>query len=120
MSEIGHNNPTIDISAKDLLELIREVGDMKDTVTEATGKVGARVKEIVKDNEWHKGAFGLIRKIEAMSQTERNDFLRTFDALYEILMENAWRTELDDLLSGIGDEEPEESEEETEEGEESE
>lgn len=109
----GHNSD-ISIEFDDLVTLLEEMDDKKKAVDEATGKLRSKLKEILDDQEWHKGGLAHIRKIHSMSETERADFLRTFKPLFSVMLENQWNSELQDMLDGLGNEEEraEEGEEE--------
>lgn len=108
-SAIGHNSK-VEISFVELKTILTDLEDTQQTITEATGRHRQKIKEILEDQKWNKSALATIRKINGQSETERADFLRTFDALYRVMMEAVWMGELDDLLSDMesDDEEGEE------------
>lgn len=84
---------------------IDELANKQKTISEATGALRSRLKEILEQTEHHKGAFAMIRKIDGMSQTARADFLRTFEELFDAMMSYKWRDEMRDMLDGTGEEE---------------
>jgi hypothetical protein len=102
MPDIGDNS-AIEIDAAELQRLLDELECKKKAVTEATGALRARLKEILDDTGWHKGALQTIRQIASMSETKRADFLRTFEQMFDALMEHGWRQEMVDLLDARGE-----------------
>jgi hypothetical protein len=97
MSDIGDNS-AMEIDAGELQQLLDELEGKKKAVAEATGSLRGRLKEILDDTGWHKGALQAIRQIASMSETRRADFLRTFEPMFDALMEHGWRQEMVDLL----------------------
>lgn len=100
---LGHNLPEIEYD--DLRELLDALSDKKRSVDESNGKLRAALKGIIDDRGFHAGGFATIRKIDAMSETERADFLRTFNALYTAMKAGKWDQESSDLLSATEAEE---------------
>ena len=91
------------ISAKDLQAILVDLDGFKKSVSEATGRLNAKLKFYIEDQEWHKGAVSMLRKIDALSPKERADFLRTFDNKYNLLKVCKWDAESKDMLDGIDD-----------------
>lgn len=90
---------------------LSELKNMLLSVNEENGKLRSRIKAILTKEDWHKGAFGDIRKIEKMSKTARADYLRTFKPLFDIMYEAEWKQEIGDLLSELeAESDPEETE----------
>lgn len=102
MAEAGHNSE-IDIDAGELQQLLDELESKQKAVSEANGTLRARIKEILDDTGWHKGALATIRSIANMSETKRADFLRTFEPMFDALMEAGWRQEMRDMLDAEGE-----------------
>jgi hypothetical protein len=63
--------------------LLREVALKKTRVKSLNDEIGQRVAEAVENGHLHKGAFGLMVRINAMEEEKRNDFLRSFDLYRE-------------------------------------
>ena len=91
------------ISAKDLQAILVDLDGFKKSVSEATGRLNAKLKFYIEDQEWHKGAVSMLRKIDALSPKERADFLRTFDNKYNLLKVCKWDAESKDMIDGIDD-----------------
>lgn len=104
---IGHNIEALEdaagISAKDLQAILVDLDGFKKSVSEATGRLNAKLKFYIEDQEWHKGAVSILRKIDALSPKERADFLRTFDDKYNLLKVCKWDAESKDMIDGIDD-----------------
>ena len=99
--DIGDNSE-IDVDIGELEDFLSDLEDKQKAITEATGKLRATLKGILKDTGWHKGAFATIRKLAALSETERADFLRTFKPLFETMLEQGgWANEMNDLVDQI-------------------
>lgn len=97
---IGHN---ISISHEELREILDGTKDTQRAVSEANGKHRQGIKTVIEERDWHAKAFGDIRKIDAMSETERADYLRTFKPLFAAMMDAEWEEQLQDLLSDVDD-----------------
>ncbi|MAI35056.1 MAG: hypothetical protein CMM07_25740 [Rhodopirellula sp.] len=76
-----------------------ELKDLKLEVNETNGRLRSRIKAILQTEDWHKGAFADLRKIDNMSQTGRADYLRTFVPGFMAFFKLAWEAEMGDLLS---------------------
>jgi len=100
MSDQGHNS-NVELDIDELLSFLNELDDKKLTVNEANGTLRSRIKEILGERDWNKGAFADIRKIHAMSETARADYLRTFSVLFDGMMSEFWETEMRDLLDQL-------------------
>lgn len=96
-ASIGDNS-NLDVDYKDLQAYLDELKDKAHGVAEATSSLRTRIKSIIEEKGYHKGALGMIRQIENMSQTARADFLRTFEPMFDAMVENKWRAESDDML----------------------
>ena len=87
-----------------LEKYLRELADKKKAVGERNGKLRARLKDILKKEGYHARAMSMIRDIDAMSETELADFMRTFKPMFEAMYEFFWKAYIDnDLLAGAGD-----------------
>ena len=95
------DNSGINVDASQLNEFLLDLEDKQKTISEATGQLRNAIKTIVVETGWHKGAFGTVRTINKMSETARADFLRTFEPLFEAMMDNSWRGEMRDLIEQI-------------------
>lgn len=94
------HNQKLDLLAK-VLGYDTELADIQKSITELVGKMGSRVKTILQVEDWNRGGFSDIMKIMKMSEAKRADYLRTFHALYSILYEERWESELHDLLTQL-------------------
>lgn len=105
-TEDHKSNSEIDIDYGELQEILNELEDKKDTVSEATGALRSRIKAVVDETGWHKGALAKIREIDAMSETARADFLRTFEPMFDAMVSQKWRDEMQDLFKDETEYEP--------------
>jgi hypothetical protein len=87
----------------ELQAFLDELAGKQKVISEATGALRSRLKIILDETGYHKGAFGMMRTIDAMSDTARADFLRTFEPLFACMMDGKWRGRMSDLF---GDKEP--------------
>lgn len=92
------DNSKMDIDYQELMSFLNDLDDKKTSINEATGKLRSAIKAIIDQKGYHKGALGTIRMIEAMSETGRNDYLRTFEPMFDVMMQEKWATEREDLL----------------------
>jgi len=97
------DNSGLEVDYGDLQTILDELAGKKKSVDEAVGSIRNRIGEIVKAETFHKGAFADIRKIDAMSDTGRADYLRTFEALFDVMMERKWRQKVRDLLDAAAE-----------------
>lgn len=96
-SQMGDNS--LDhIDADELQSFLNELGDKQRTVSEATGTLRSRIKSILDEKGWNNAAFAAIRTIENKSETARADFLRTFEPMFDAMMQEKWRDEMRDML----------------------
>ena len=102
-AEIGDNSE-VDVDHEELDRFIKELEGKQKTITEATGSLRNRIKEIIGQTGWHKGALAAIRKIAAMSPTARADYLRTFQPMFDAMLAHAWESEMRDLIDQLQDE----------------
>ena len=63
-------------------------------ITSATGALRAALKEILEKEGYHKTATAHIRKVDAMSDTARADYLRTYKPMFE----GRWQNEMADMI----------------------
>jgi len=99
-SEEHRSNSKIDVDPDALMEILKELDDKKQSVTEANGRLRSRIKAVIEETGWHNGALATIRQIEAMSETSRADFLRTFIPMLGVMREHKWADEMEDLFGG--------------------
>lgn len=99
--EPGDNSgidPELDCSPSELLEILENLKNAAKAVAEATGNLRSRIKSTLEAKRWHKGALSTVRSIDAMSDSARADFLRTFEPMFDLMMQAKWRGALKDLL----------------------
>lgn len=73
-------------------KLLRKLGQWKgedQDRAEATGEQRSDIKSFLELTGWHKSALAFIRKLDKLSDEKRDDILRSFDDLREI-MQPAW------------------------------
>ena len=97
---MGDNSEVV-IDAAELQTILDDLSDKKRSVSEANGKLRESIKQLIKDSSWHPQALATIRSIDAKSETERADFLRTFKPMFDAMFAAYWEDELSDLLKGI-------------------
>jgi hypothetical protein len=95
--DIGDNS-RIEVEFDVLEKALEGLADKKRTVSEATGTLRNAIKGVIEEHGWHKGAFADIRKIAGMSETQRADYLRSFEPLFEAMKEFKWDDEQEDLF----------------------
>ena len=88
----------------ELQAILDELADKKRSIAELAGEQRARIKAILSEHDWHKTALSDIRKIDAMSETARADFLRTFVPLFEAMYQGVWKGEMRDMLADLDEE----------------
>ena len=94
------SNETFAVDAEKLDAEIAELADLKRSVSEKNGTLRNRIKQILEVRGYHPKAMKMVRDIDAMSETERADFLRTFEPMFEAMAAHKWRAEAEDLLAG--------------------
>lgn len=80
--------------------VLNELANLKKTVGEAAGSLRQRLNQILENTTWNKRALAHIREIQDMSDTKRADYLRSFEPMFDAMMEHEWRDTMDDLFSG--------------------
>jgi len=98
------NDFTVDADA--LEGFLSELTDLKKSVSESAGDLRSRIKSILDQQGYHKKALAVIRDIEAMSETQRADFLRTFNPMLEAMRSLKWDAEGNDMLEGLDEPTP--------------
>lgn len=94
------------VKGQELEDFLSELSNMQKTISEATGDIRSRIKVILDQQGYHKKALAVVRSINAMSETQRADFLRTFIPMMEAMRDLKWDAEGADMIGGL-DEEPE-------------
>ena len=97
------SNLFISVEASEVQAILDDLADKRREVDEANGALRARLAEILEDAGWNKKALQVIRQIDAMSETQRADFLRTFKPMFEALYAHGWVAEVQDLVSELED-----------------
>ena len=95
------SNLFVEVDGSELQQILDDLGDKKREVDEANGALRAALKEILEDAGWNKKALQAIRQIDAMSETQRADFLRTFKPMFEALYAHGWAFEVQDLVDQV-------------------
>lgn len=95
--QIGDNSD-IEVDYADVQRYLDELAGKQKAIAESMGSLRSRLKEILTNTGWHKSALAQIRTIDAMSETSRADFLRTFEPLFDAMVSKKWRDESTDLL----------------------
>lgn len=91
-------DPELGVTYEEFTALLQTLNDKKGTINEATGELRASLKSTLDNYGWHKGALAMIRSIEDMSSTKRADFLRTFEAMFDLMITKKWRDEMVNLI----------------------
>lgn len=97
MGDIGDNSD-VDMGYDELQRILDELAGKQKTITEATGSLRSRLAQVLEEHNLNKQALAQIRKIENMSLTARNDFLRSFEPLFDLMISKKWRDEQQDLF----------------------
>lgn len=97
VAAIGDNSG-VEVEFDALEAILQELRDKAHTVGEANGALRSRIKQIIEETGYHKGALSQIRAIDNMSETARADFLRTFEPMFDAMIAGKWRDEAEDLL----------------------
>lgn len=99
------DNSELTVEFSELVDALSGLTDKKKAVDEATGHLRTKIKSILDQYGWHKAALAEIRKIDGMSPTGRADYLRSFEPLFDAMVENKWRDEQTDMFGdGTGEE----------------
>lgn len=100
MTQMGDNSE-INVDYDEAQGLIDGLKDKQKAISEATGSLRSAIKQILDETGYHKSAFASVRAIDAMSETARADYLRTFAPLFDAMMEGKWLQERQDLLDQV-------------------
>jgi hypothetical protein len=100
------DNSQLEVDYADLETFISDMENKQKAISEATGSLRSHLKSVLADTGWHKRAAGMIREINAMSETTRADFLRTFEPMFDVMLSKKWRDEAQDIFSDTTTTEP--------------
>ena len=103
LAEIGDNSD-LDISFSDISPVVSDLAQSAKAVAEATGSLRSKIKAILDDKGWNKKALGMIRTIDAMSDTARADFLRSFQPMFEAMYAGKWLSAKQDMIDALDEE----------------
>jgi len=92
------DNSSIEVDYPELKSFLDELSNKQRVVSEATGSLRSRIKGILDEKGYNNAALGVIRAIENKSETARADFLRTFEPMFDAMVEHKWRDEMHDLI----------------------
>lgn len=104
-TNIGDNS-NLEVDFSDLEQFLEDMANKKKTVSEAAGSLRSHLKGVLEETGWHKKAAAMIRDIDAMSETARADFLRTFEPMFDVMMGKKWRDEAMDIFTDNTETEP--------------
>ena len=90
-----------DVYYGDLKKDLDLLADLKKTVGEHNGDLRSNLKHILETRGYHKKAMAIIRDIDAMSETERADVLRTLLPMMGAMNDGKWSGEGTDMLDAI-------------------
>lgn len=96
--EIGDNSD-VELSYDEIRSILDDLAGKQKTISEATGSLRSRLAQVLEEHNLNKSALSMVRKIDNMSMTTRNDFLRTFEALFDVMLSKKWRDEQQDLFN---------------------
>ena len=99
-------NYDLQIDADALIAELEDLAQKKKAVGESNGELRKRISQILEQKGYHKSALAMIRQIDAMSRTSRNDFLRTFEPMFDAMLSAKWRDEQQDLFDDKTETEP--------------
>ncbi len=102
MTEPGDNS-IVHIDFDELRTVIDDLANDQTTVSEASGFLRANIKAVIEEKGWHKGALNQIRKIDGMSETARADYLRTFLPMLNVMRQNGWDDDVQDMIDELED-----------------
>ncbi len=91
-------DPELNVTYDEFCAILKELEDKKHSIGEAGGELRSALKSKLDQYGWHKGALAMIRTIEDMSSTKRCDFLRTFEAMFDLMIAKKWRDEMVNLI----------------------
>lgn len=89
MAEPG-DNYHIEIEYEELQGILDSLASAQREVAEANGELRSRIKATIDGKGFQKTALAMIRQIDAMSTSKRNDFLRTFEPLFDVMLAGKW------------------------------
>lgn len=96
------SNAVDQVDAEELSQILDDLAGGQKAISEATNALRAKLKQVLDDKGWNKVALGMIRSIDAKSETARADLLRTFVPMFEVMMDAKWRDEMHDLVDDAG------------------
>ena len=86
------------VDSEQLQSYLDSLSDDSKAIGEATGTLRANLKAILETEGYHKAAMAMVRKIDAMSETQQADFLRTFKPMFDAMFDAYWSSAQVDLL----------------------
>lgn len=93
------NNYDFEVDYDELIKELSELADLKKGVSSKNAELRSRLASILEQKGYHKRALATIREIDNMSLTARNDFLRSFEPMFDLMLSKKWRDEQQDLFN---------------------
>lgn len=88
------------VDAQKLRSDLDKVHNKKRASSESSSALGQLRKSTVEGLGCHKDAFASIEKIDAKSEEDRADYLRSFIPMFEAMLPD-WQEEMADMLDGL-------------------
>lgn len=98
--EAPANSNQFKCDPKKLAAQIAGLADDQHAISQATGSLRSHLKAILDQEGYHSNAMATIRKIHGMNKTQRADFMRTFQPMFEAMNAAFWSKDMEDLLDG--------------------
>lgn len=92
------------ISDKDFRTMMRKLAAAEKEASECRGSIGGIISDAVEHKNAHKGALGIFRRVDKMSDKKRSELLYSLDHMRSM---SNWDDQLDLFKAGAG-EQPEE------------
>lgn len=97
-AQIGDNSDH-DVDFDVLSKFLKDVADKAKAVSSKNGELRSFIKSYLDNTGLHPQAVAMIRTIENMDQTKRNDFLRSFEPMMELMVMKVWRDAQTDIFT---------------------
>jgi len=92
------DNSDVDVDFDALTAFLTDMKDKKKGISSATGTLRSALKAYLDNSGLHPKAVAIIRQLDDMNITQRNDVLRSLNPLLDIMDAKFWIDQQDDFL----------------------
>lgn len=90
------------VPKKTLISLVKQAGEVKKRTQSIAGEFGEQVADAVETKHLHKGAFGLVAKLDRMDELKRKEFERNLSLYIDMMYESGrWAGHEGDLAETV-------------------